>query len=129
MLLAQQQVVTIVASVIALLLFLLVAVLFLTVFSLWFQATMAGVRVTTLQIIGMKFRKINATAVIRALIMARMADIDIPCDDVERAYLLGADVQKVVMAMIKAKRQNLDPSFQELVDLDLQAELAENLDR
>jgi len=73
----------------------IVAVLFVLLFvwlmstfriaALWFQAKMAGVTINLPQILGMKFRKVNPTVAVRALIMTKQAGIDLSPDEVEQA--------------------------------------------
>lgn len=77
------------------------------------------------EIIGMRFRKCDPRTVVQTLIMAKQAGIELSCDEVERAYLQGADLQRIVLAMIHMKQDGIDKSFQELVDLDLERRLKE----
>jgi len=92
---------------------------------LWFQARMSGVHVSLVEIIGIKFRKVNPAVVVRSLIMAKLAGMDLPSADVERAYLEGVDVEKVVRELIAAKRSNQlqdqtpEIIFRQLVDAEL----------
>jgi len=87
--------------------------------ALWFQAKMAGVAINLPQILGMKFRKVNPTVAVRALIMIKQAGIDLSPDEVEQAYLQGADVTKIAMALVRATREGKDFTFQQLVETDL----------
>ena len=88
---------------------------------LWFRAYMSGVKVSLLQLIGMTSRKTNARLVVDAMVLAHLSGITLACDEVEKAYLQGADIPKIVRALIKAKKDGeTDFSFQQLVDFDVQ---------
>ena len=89
---------------------------------LWFQTKMTGLPLNLLDIVGMRFRKVNPRVVVRTLIMAKQAGIDLPCEEVELAYLQGADLNKVAMALVRAKEEGTEMSFQELVEADLERE-------
>jgi uncharacterized protein YqfA (UPF0365 family) len=120
MLLAQQTVVLIVAAVIALCVMVAVFLAAQRVLTLWLQAYMMATPITLFDILGMRFRKVDAKRVVRAMIMAKQTAIDLPLADLERAYLQGADLEKVTLALIAAKRQNREVSWQELVEADLE---------
>ena len=90
-------------------------------FKIWFQAYMAEVPIGLVQIIGLSFHKVDAKAVVSVLIMAKQAGITLSCDEIQSAYLQGADVQKIAHEFIARQREaiNGDVTFQQLVDLDL----------
>ena len=56
-------------------------------FQIWFTAFLTGVSVPLSQVIGMRFRKVDARTVVRTLIMTKQAGIELSCEEVERAYL------------------------------------------
>jgi uncharacterized protein YqfA (UPF0365 family) len=88
--------------------------------ALWFQAYMCGVRLSLPRIIAMRFRKCDPRAVVRTIIVARHVGIELSPSEVEWAYLQGADLEKIHSALVLAKRDNVDITFGELVDADLQ---------
>jgi uncharacterized protein YqfA (UPF0365 family) len=94
---------------------------------LWFQAYMSGVPIGFFTLVGMRFRRINAKAVVHALIMARQAGVSISCADMEKAYLQGVDLEKITLAMIEAKQQGLKTTFHDLLDAELRDRLDEKL--
>ncbi len=59
----------------------------LSFFSLWVQAFAAGARVTFIELIGMKFRKVNSGLVVEQRITAMQAGIDLPVRSLEAHYL------------------------------------------
>ena len=118
MLLAQN-VVTLIMAAPALIVVFVLLVVALRYVRLSFQAHMSGVPVSVADILGMTFRKCDPRVVVRTLIMAKQAGIELSCGEVERAYLHGADLQKITLALIRAKEENVDITFQQLVDTDL----------
>ena len=131
MLLAQQDgtLIVLIAVIVLVLFFLIWLVLVMRYFHLWLQAYMSRTPVSLLEIFGMQLRKVNPRVIIKALIVAKQSDVIIPREELEKAYLQGADIEKLILAMIQANRQNIDITFQELIDADLDDRLAEKLGR
>ena len=129
MLLAQSADTTIllVAAALFLAVNIVVLVVFAPIFVLWLQAFMSGTPVPMVAILGMRLRRTDANTVVKSLIMARHAGIALTWRQVEQAYLQGADLVKIILAMIKAKKQGLDLTLEELVEADLEDRLAEKL--
>ena len=119
MLIAQAPMIKLAVLVFVVVLLIVVFAIISHIFILWLPALMTGVRVGVSQIIGMTFRKVDPKVVVRTLIMTKQAGIELSCDEVERAYLQGADINKITMALIRAKREGAEMSFQELVEADL----------
>jgi uncharacterized protein YqfA (UPF0365 family) len=95
--------------------------------NIWFQAFMSGVPISIFEIIGMRFRRTNVSAVVRALVMAKQGGVAVSCDEMEMVYLQGVNLEKVTLAAIEAKKQGIDITFDELVDAERQDRLAEKL--
>jgi uncharacterized protein YqfA (UPF0365 family) len=93
----------------------------------WMRAYMSGTPITIFDILGMRFRRIDVKAVLKALIMARQAGVALSCRQMQRAYLLGVDLEKLTLAMIHAKKEGMEVTFEELVESDLEDRLAEKL--
>ena len=79
-------------------------------------------------ILGMRFRGTDVKAVVQALVMARQAEAPLSSREVERAYLQGVDLEKIVLAFIRAKKDDMDLTFEQLVEADLDNRLKEKLD-
>jgi uncharacterized protein YqfA (UPF0365 family) len=94
---------------------------------LWLRAVSSGLPIAFLDIVGMQLRRINPRVVIRAMIMARQGGVDVSCKDMQRAYLQGADLEKIALALIEAKKQGIDITFDELLDADRSDRLGEKL--
>jgi uncharacterized protein YqfA (UPF0365 family) len=88
--------------------------------ALWFQAYMVGAPVSLVEILGMRFRKVDPKAVVQTLIMAKQAGIVLSPAEVEHAYLQGVDLNKVTLALVRAKKADMPVTFAELASADLE---------
>jgi uncharacterized protein YqfA (UPF0365 family) len=86
---------------------------------LWVEAISAGVRVGIGYLIGMRLRKVSPPAVVRPLIWANKAGLELLISDLEAHYLAGGSVDRVVRAMISADKANIDLSFRQAAAIDL----------
>jgi uncharacterized protein YqfA (UPF0365 family) len=116
-----------IAAALFLLLGAIYAFLVLRFGGLWLQCYTSRVPIRILDLIGMQFRRTNIRAVVQTMIMARRSDVVLTCNEVEKAYQQGVDLSKVSLALIQAKKQGLDLSFDQLVDADLEGKLEEKL--
>jgi uncharacterized protein YqfA (UPF0365 family) len=105
--------------------FLIGAVILLSVIAwaipvrLWIEAISAGVRVGIGYLVGMRLRKVSPPAVVRPLIWANKAGLDLQINDLEAHYLAGGSVDRVVRAMISADKANIDLTFRQAAAIDL----------
>jgi uncharacterized protein YqfA (UPF0365 family) len=87
---------------------------------LWFSALISGVRISLLQLILMRWRKVPPSVIVRAMIVAYKAGLtQINRDDLEAHYLAGGHVVKVVHALVSANKANIELSFQMATAIDL----------
>ena len=86
---------------------------------LWVEAVFAGVRVSLTDLIGMRLRKVNPASVVRPLIAATKAGLDLTTKQLEAHYLAGGHVDRVVKALISADKANLGLPFQQAAAIDL----------
>jgi uncharacterized protein YqfA (UPF0365 family) len=86
---------------------------------LWISAYFSGVPVNMLTLVGMRLRKVNPAGVIRPLISATKAGLNLEIDRLEAHYLAGGNVQQVVNALISADKANIDLNFQRATAIDL----------
>lgn len=94
-------------------------ILYLIPIPLWFQALVSGVRISLLQLIFMRFRKVPPTVIVIAMIEADKAGIKLERDDLEAHYLAGGRVAQVVHALVSASKANIDLSFKMATAIDL----------
>lgn len=86
---------------------------------LWVTAIFSGVRVKIGTLIGMRLRKVIPSAIVRPLISATKAGIDLDIGQMEAHYLAGGDVDRVVKALISADRANIDLPWKRATAIDL----------
>lgn len=95
-------------------------------FNLWIQAFAAGARVTFIELIGMKFRRVNSALVVEQRITAKQAGIDLPVRGLESHYLaLGGRgiaekyIPIVVRSLITAHKAGLKIESRDLESFQL----------
>jgi len=93
-------------------------------FRLWIQSVTTGARIGIFDLLGMTFRKVNPTVIVRSKIMAVQAGLTdesgITSKSLEAHYLAGGNVPLVIRAIIaakKAKTINLDFKLATAIDL------------
>ncbi|HEY2895122.1 MAG TPA: flotillin-like protein FloA [Pirellulales bacterium] len=98
--------------------------IFASYFRLWIQSITTGANIGVLDLIGMRFRKVNPTVIVRSKIMAVQAGLTdesgITSKTLEAHYLAGGNVPLVIRSIIaakKAKTINLDFKLATAIDL------------
>lgn len=114
-------------AVVFLVLFLVILLLFIRVSAPWLRSYLSGTPVSVFDILGMQLRRTDVNAVLNALAMARQGGVHLSCRQVERAYLQRVDLEKLALAMVQAKKQGMDVTWEELVELEREHRLAEKL--
>ena len=104
--------------VIAVFLFLILFFYFVPI-NLWIKAVFSGVRISIVQLVLMRIRKVPPAVVVNALINSTKAGLSITPNEIETHYLAGGNVDNVVKALISADKANIELSFQEATAIDL----------
>lgn len=87
---------------------------------LWFSALVSGVRISLLQMVLMRIRKVPPPVIVRAMIEAHKADVKtVTRDYLEAHYLAGGHVEQVVHALVSASKANIELSFKMATAIDL----------
>src|SRR6056297_302926 len=86
---------------------------------LWFQALVSGVRISLLQLIFMRWRKVPPAVIVRAMIEGTKAGLNLGRNDLEAHYLAGGHVEKVVHALVSAAKANIDLPLKMATAIDL----------
>jgi len=93
-------------------------------FRLWIQSKTTGARIGIFDLLGMTFRKVNPSIIVRSKIMAVQAgltdEMGITSKTLEAHYLAGGNVPLVIRSIIaarKAKTINLDFKLATAIDL------------
>lgn len=97
----------------------LVLLLYLIPVGLWFQAQVSGVRISLVQLIIMRWRKVPLTTIVNALIEGKKAGLELYRDLLEAHFLAGGRVADVVHALVSAEKANIDLSFNMATAIDL----------
>lgn len=93
--------------------------LYLIPIGLWFQALVSGVRISLLQLIFMRWRKVPPSVIVVAMIEGDKAGLKLNRDDLEAHYLAGGRVAQVVHALVSAAKANIDLPFNMATAIDL----------
>jgi uncharacterized protein YqfA (UPF0365 family) len=87
--------------------------------SLWVQALVSGARVGLIDLIMMRFRKVDPKTIVFNRISAKKAGLDLSTEYLEAHYLAGGRVTNVVRAMIAADRAKIDLGWERATAIDL----------
>ena len=104
--------------IVAILIFLWIIFYFIPV-ALWFRALVSGVRISLLQLIFMRWRKVPPSTIVGALIEGTKAGLILHRDDLEAHYLAGGHVTQVVHALVSAEKANIELPFNMATAIDL----------
>ena len=102
-----------------------IIIVFISVFlrfvpvGLWVTAYFSGVKVSIGTLIGMRLRQVNPSSIIRPLIKATKAGLDLNTNDLEAHFLAGGNVNTVIDALIASQRANIDLGFTQATAIDL----------
>jgi uncharacterized protein YqfA (UPF0365 family) len=112
------------AGIGGLFLFVIVLVGVIFVFSfipvgLWISALAAGVKVSIVNLIGMRLRRVPPARIVNPLIKADKAGLAVEANKFEAHYLAGGNVDRVVDALIAAERANIPLGFERAAAIDL----------
>ncbi len=86
---------------------------------LWFSALVSGVRISLVQLILMRWRKVPPSVIVNSLIIGTKAGVPLNRNELEAHYLAGGRVQRVVNALISADKANIELSFKSATAIDL----------
>ncbi len=103
---------------------LIVLAVFARYFRLWIQSVTTGARIGIFDLLGMTFRKVNPTVIVRSKIMAVQAgltdEMGITSKTLEAHYLANGNVPLVIRALIAAKKAKIiDLDFKQATAIDL----------
>lgn len=86
---------------------------------LWFQAVITNVKISLLQLIFMRWRKVPPGTIVRAMIEGTKAGLKLDPNAMEAHYLAGGHVEQVVHALVSASKANMDLPFEMATAIDL----------
>lgn len=109
----------IIIAVIVVGIFLLWLVFYFIPVGLWFNALVSGVNISLLQLILMRWRKVPPQIIVRNLIAAKKAGLNLNRNELEAHYLAGGHLNLVVQALISADKANMNLDFKTATAIDL----------
>ena len=80
--------------------------IFLSFFSVWIRALLAGAHVSLRQLITMRLRRVPYALLVDTRITAIKAGIDLSIDEIETHYLAGGDVLQTAQGIINAQKSS-----------------------
>lgn len=86
---------------------------------LWFSALVSGVRVSLIQLILMRWRKVPPAVIVNAMITSTKAGLKLDRDKLEAHYLAGGRIPAVVNALVSADKANIELDFNMATAIDL----------
>jgi uncharacterized protein YqfA (UPF0365 family) len=86
---------------------------------IWFKALVSGVRISLLQLVIMRWRKVPLTIIVNSLIAGTKAGLILNRNSLEAHYLAGGNVPRVVNALISADKANMNLDFKTATAIDL----------
>lgn len=103
---------------------LIIFAIFARYFRLWIQSLLTGANISIFDLLGMTFRKVNPTVIVRSKIMAVQAGIGeeggLTSKALEAHYLAGGNVPLVIRALVAAmKAKTIQLTFREATAIDL----------
>ncbi len=101
-------------------LLLLVALFYYVPVGLWITAIFSGVKISILQLIGMRLRRVKPSIIVEELIKGHKSELgDVTFNKLETHYLAKGNVNRVVDALISAKNARIPLSFEDAAAIDL----------
>lgn len=86
---------------------------------LWFSALVSGVRISLIQLVLMRWRKVPPNVIVNALVNTTKAGLTLSRNELEAHYLAGGRVKSVVNALISADKANIPLDFKMATAIDL----------
>lgn len=86
---------------------------------LYLQAWVSGAKVSFIDLVMMRFRKVNARSIVINRISAKKAGIEISTDALEAHFLAGGRITNVVRAMIAADKARIGLTWDSATAIDL----------
>ncbi len=86
---------------------------------LWFSAMVSGVRISLIQLVLMRWRKVTPSTIVSAMIEGTKAGLKLNPNELEAHYLAGGHVANVVHALVSAQKANISLDFKMATAIDL----------
>lgn len=87
--------------------------------TLWFQALISGVKISLIQLVLMRWRKVPPGTIVMAMVTGTKAGLKLDANELEAHYLAKGNVPNVVNALISADKANIALDFKMAAAIDL----------
>ena len=91
---------------------------------LWLQAFLSGARVSLLDLIMMRLRKVPPSVIVLNRITAKKAGLEVPTNLLEAHFMAGGRIDRVIRAMIAADKAKIDLGWDRATSIDLAGQRA-----
>ena len=86
---------------------------------LWLQAFLSGARVSLLDLIMIRLRKVPPSVIVLNRITAKKAGLEVPTNLLEAHFMAGGRIDRVIRAMIAADKAKIDLGWDRATSIDL----------
>lgn len=86
---------------------------------LWFSATVSGVKISLIQLVLMRWRKVPPSVIVSSMIEGTKAGLELNTSELEAHYLAGGNVSNVVHALVSAQKANINLDFRMATAIDI----------
>jgi len=107
-----------IAAIVGIIFFVLIFLYYVPI-GLWLSAIVSGVRISLIQLVLMRVRKVPPSVIVNALITAQKAGLSLNRNDLEAHYLAGGNINSVVNALVSADKANIPLDFKSATAIDL----------
>ncbi|MFI3263352.1 MAG: flotillin-like protein FloA [Rikenellaceae bacterium] len=104
----------------------ILAIIFLSIVTyfipigLWFSAAVSGVKISLLQLVLMRWRKVPPSIIVSSMIEGTKAGLaELNSSELEAHYLAGGNVPNVVHALVSAQKANIHLDFKMATAIDI----------
>ena len=94
-------------------------ILYFVPIGLWFSALVSNVRISLLQLILMRWRKVPPSIIVSAMIEGTKAGLKLNANELEAHYLARGNVANVVHALVSAEKASIALDFKMASAIDL----------
>ncbi|MBW3543273.1 MAG: flotillin-like FloA family protein [Planctomycetes bacterium] len=105
----------------------LFAAIFARLFTLWMKSTLSGATISLPQLMLMSLPKIPPQEIVPLRIMAVQAGVDVGVHQLQQAYLMGVDLERAVLAMIRAKETGRNVHWEDVIHADVDQRLDDRM--
>lgn len=86
---------------------------------LWFSATISGVKISLVQLVLMRWRKVTPSVIVTSMIEGTKAGLELDANELESHYLAGGNVPNVIHALVSAQKAGINLDFKMATAIDI----------